>query len=92
MGLAALPRRVFFVVASAAGKSYRAESDIPKAGKTRLGDALEKLARLHLQCAGDLADIGEANVLATALNAPQVGRMKSSQFRQLFLRELPPFA
>ncbi len=51
-----------------------------------LVDALEQFSRLYLQCPCDSADVGEADILATAFNAPDPRKlrcgMESGQLRQ----------
>ncbi len=49
-------------------------------------DIPEQFSRLHSQRPSNLADVGEADVLATPFNAPNVRSMESGQFRQCFLR------
>ncbi len=51
-----------------------------------LVDALEQFSRLYSQRPSNLADVGKADILATAFNAPDVGSMESRQVRQCFLR------
>ncbi len=99
MGLATLPRGVFFVVASAAIESHGAEIDAaeikerlaasPKseeagnAGQRGAGlkvsksaHALEQLAHVHLERAGELYDVFHPNVSFAAFDPADVSCVK----------------
>ena len=51
-------------------------------------NTLEQFERLHLQCAGDFPDVGQADILAAAFNSPDVRSVESCQFRQFFLGQI----